>query len=60
MKRLLPVIVLVIVVSVVAVTPVFALDGNPPAQSGIDLVYIGQLLQALPLCLCLQPLALVG
>lgn len=51
MKRLLPVIVLVIVVSVVAVTPVFALDGNPPAQSGIDLVYIGQLLQALTLAI---------
>ena len=50
MKRLLPVIVLVIVVSVIAVTPVFALDGNPPAQ-GIDLVYIGQLLQALTLAI---------
>ena len=38
------------VLAVIAVTPVFALDGNPPAQ-GIDLAYVGQLLQALTLAI---------
>ena len=47
MKRFASVLILVLVIAAFAVAPVFALDSNPPAQGGIDLNYVGQLLQAL-------------
>lgn len=47
MKRIF-FVVLIVLALVGFATPVFALDGNPPAQ-GIDLVYVGQLLQAIAL-----------
>ena len=46
MKRFLQILLIVLVLAVPVVT-VAAQEPNPPAQGGIDLNYVGQLLQAL-------------
>ena len=47
MKRFFPTLIFVLILAALTVVPAFALDGTPPADKGIDLVYVGQLLQAL-------------
>lgn len=48
MKKIFPILMIVIVLAAFAVTPVFAQDVTPPADGvGFDIDYISQLLQAL-------------
>lgn len=47
MKKLLPIICIVLVLAALFVSPVFAQGATPPESTGFDVAYITQLLQAL-------------